>query len=43
MEMSPYLEYLSCSAIQEFQHFMEHEGSLPCSEKSSTGPYHKPD
>jgi hypothetical protein len=38
MELSPSWEAASCVATQEFpQHFMEPEGSLPCSQGPSTG------
>jgi hypothetical protein len=39
----PFLSCQLCSHSRTFQHFMEPEGSLPCSQDSSTGPYHKPD
>jgi hypothetical protein len=32
-----------CSHSRTSQHFMEPEGSLPCSQEPSTGPYLKPD
>jgi hypothetical protein len=32
-----------CSYSRLSQHFMQSEGSLPCSQQPSTGPYPKPD
>jgi hypothetical protein len=40
----PFLRNASCAATEEFfQHFMEPEGSLICSQEPSTGPYSEPD
>jgi hypothetical protein len=37
-------EAANCAAIQiTSQYFMEHEGSWPCSQEPSTGPYHELD
>jgi hypothetical protein len=33
----------SCSYTRTFQHFMELEGSAPCSQEPSTGPYRESD
>jgi hypothetical protein len=44
MELSPSWEATSRSPTQRVsQHFMEPAGSLSCSQKSSSGPYPKPD
>jgi hypothetical protein len=32
-----------CSHSRTFQHFMEPEGSSPCSQEPSNGPYPEPD
>jgi hypothetical protein len=32
-----------CSSSRTTQHFMEPEGSLPCSQEPSTDPYPEPD
>jgi hypothetical protein len=41
MEQSPYWE---AQLVEKFPPpFMEHEGSLPCSQGPTTGPYPKPD
>jgi hypothetical protein len=42
--MSPSWEAANCAAIQEIpKNFKEPEGSSPCSQEPSTGPYPKPD
>jgi hypothetical protein len=41
MELSPSWEAANCAAT--FQHFMKPDGSLPCSQQPSTGPYPEPD
>jgi hypothetical protein len=38
MELSPSWEAANCAATRASQHFMEPEGSLPCSLEPSTGP-----
>jgi hypothetical protein len=38
MELIPFWE-----AVKNFPNFMEPEGSLPCSQVPSTGPYPEPD
>jgi hypothetical protein len=44
MKLSPSSESASCAASQELpQNFKEPEGSLPCSQEPSTGPYPEPD
>jgi hypothetical protein len=44
MGLSPAREATSCVATQELpQHFMKPEGSLPCSQQPSSGPYPEPD
>jgi hypothetical protein len=41
--MSPTWEAANCAAIQEIpSNFKEPEGSSPCSQESSTGPYPEP-
>jgi hypothetical protein len=42
MEMRPSWEAASCAATRIFQHFMEPEYSLLCSQGPSTGLYPKP-
>jgi hypothetical protein len=40
MELSPSWEAANCAAIQEIpSNFKEPEGSPPCSQEPSTGPY----
>jgi hypothetical protein len=42
-ELSPSWEAANCEAIQEIpNNFKEPEGSSPCSQEPSTGPYHEP-
>jgi hypothetical protein len=44
MKLSPSWETASWAGTQKFpQYFMEPEGSLPCSQDPSTGPYPEPD
>jgi hypothetical protein len=44
MELSPSWEVANCAAIQEIpSNFKEPEGSSPCSQEPSTGPYPEPD
>jgi hypothetical protein len=44
MEMSPFWEADSPSATKKIsQHFMETEGSLPCSQEAYIGPCTEPD
>jgi hypothetical protein len=40
MELSPSWEAANCAATQEILSiYLEPEGSLPCSQEPSTGPY----
>jgi hypothetical protein len=39
MELSPSWEVATRSATQDYFNFMERQGSLPCSQRPSTGPY----
>jgi hypothetical protein len=43
LELSSSWEAASCAAIKNFPTFMESEGSLPCSQEPSTGPYPESD
>jgi hypothetical protein len=44
MEPNRFWEAASCAVTQELpQYFMEPEGSLPCSQEPSIGPYPDPD
>jgi hypothetical protein len=43
-ELSPSCEAANCAAIQEIpSNFKEPEGSSPCSQEPSTGPYPEPE
>jgi hypothetical protein len=42
MELSSSWEAANCGASGTFRHFMEPEGSLPCSQEPSNGPYSEP-
>jgi hypothetical protein len=44
MVLSPFWEAVSCAAAQEIPNILcEPEGSLPCSQEPSPGPYPEPD